>query len=104
VRNPIIPLILSGILVFNVGDALAKGVAMGNHTADEISSACTKAGGVFTQDSGGYGCSTNCHGGPGNACSVGCKSDHTCYGQVPGRNKSTVSPGNVLRGSTKPSR
>jgi hypothetical protein len=106
-RNPIIPLILGGILVFHAGEALAKTVAMHNHGADEIKSACTNAGGEFVQDSGGYACSTNCHGGPpgsGQVCVVSCKSDHTCLGEVPGRQGPTVSPINVLRGSTKTGR
>ena len=103
-RNLLVSIIALGVLALGVDPSPAKQVAMHNHTSDEIQKACTNAGGEFTQDPGGYGCSTNCHGGHGSQCVVGCKSDHTCTGQVPGRSGPTVSPINVLKGSSRVSR
>jgi hypothetical protein len=81
---------------------------MHNHSAEEIKSACDKAGGAFSQDAGGYGCSSDCHGGHsgphGADCVVACKTDKSCAGQVPGRKGPTVSPLNVLKGSARSAR
>jgi len=90
-------------IMFGIEPSLAtKLVPMQNHTSDEIKSACGKAGGDYTETpDGGYGCSTNCHGGSGGDCIVACKKDHSCTGAVPGRAGPTASPLNVLRGSVR---
>ena len=74
----------------SVGSSLANEVALHKHTAEEVKDACNKAGGSFSQDPGGmYGCGTDCHGGPGTDCTVGCTKDQTCTGQVIGRGRPT---------------
>jgi hypothetical protein len=61
------------------------------HSADDIRNHCKDAGGTFSQDETGYGCSTNCKGGPadesgaGSQCSVSCSLSQKCKGYVPGR-------------------
>ena len=61
------------------------------HSADDIRNHCKDAGGSFSQDETGYGCSTNCKGGPadesgaGSQCSVSCSLAQKCKGNVPGR-------------------
>ena len=61
------------------------------HSADDIRNHCKDAGGTFSQDETGYGCSTNCKGGPadesgaGSQCSVSCSLAQKCKGNVPGR-------------------
>jgi len=81
--------VLIGVLGLNAGSALANEVNIHKYTADEIKSACSKAGGSFSQDAGGYGCGTDCHGGPGTDCLVSCKNGQACVAQVIGRRKPT---------------
>jgi hypothetical protein len=64
--------------------ALANEVSLHKHSADELKNICQKTGGKFSQDASGYGCGTNCHGGPGTDCIVACKADQNCTGQVIG--------------------
>src|SRR4051794_35235681 len=86
-------LLASGLVALSAAPAASTEVKMGKHTSSEIKNACDKAGGTYTEDPGGYGCATNCHGGPGGACVVGCKSNHQCTGEVPLR----TTPASVLR-------
>jgi len=71
-----------------VGAAEAKTIPLhGTYTADDIKKHCDAAGGTFNHD--GYGCSTNCKGGPaaedgsGSVCSVNCSLTNKCKGYVP---------------------
>ena len=89
-RNLTVPLIVILAIGLSVGSSSAREVALHKHTAEELKSACNKTGGSFSQDPGGmYGCGTDCHGGPGTDCTVGCTKDQTCTGQVPGRGRPT---------------
>ena len=77
--------LLSMIGAFAVaGSAFATEVSMQKHTAEEIKTVCEKVGGKFSQDPTGYDCGTDCHGGPGTDCVVGCKMDQPCFAQVIG--------------------
>ena len=82
-RNLTALLVLVGILWLG-GSSLAAEVSMQKHTADEIKSVCDKVGGRFLQDAGGYGCGTNCQGGPGTDCIVSCKTGQVCFAQTIG--------------------
>lgn len=72
---------------------------MHKHTLDELKSVCSKAGGSFSQDSNGYACGTNCHGGSGTDCIVDCKNDQNCTAQVIGRRR----PASLLSALQAPS-
>jgi hypothetical protein len=63
---------------------------MHKHSAAELKSVCDKVGGSFSQDANIYGCGTDCHGGPGTACVVDCKTDQTCFAQVTGSRRPTT--------------
>jgi len=69
-------------------------------TVEEIKSICEKVGGAFTQDAGGYGCGTDCHGGPGTTCIVNCRPDQRCVAQM-SRGKRPRSLINALQPSAK---
>ena len=71
-RNLLVPFILIGVLGV-AGPAMARDVHLHKYSMDEMKTACTKAGGKFSQGGGLYGCGTDCHGGPGTACIVTCK-------------------------------
>ena len=80
------------------GSALASEAAMHKFTADELKSACDKAGGSFSQDANGYGCGTNCQGKSGTDCVVACKNnDKSCFAQVPGRARPKSLPNALTR-------
>jgi len=66
------------------GPAAARPIHLSKQTVEQIKSACEKVGGKFSQDSNGYGCGTNCHGGTGTACIVFCTADAGCTAQVSG--------------------
>jgi hypothetical protein len=92
VRTLTVAFILIGAISLSVSSSLAKEIAL-RATAKELKNVCDEAGGSFSQDPGGmYGCGTDCHGGPGTDCTVGCTKDQTCTGQVPG----SGSPTNLL--------
>ena len=82
-RNLIVRLIVVGAFGFS-GASLASDIYLSKHTAAELKSICDKAGGKFSQDASGYGCGTDCHGQPGTACDVFCKSGEKCVAQVIG--------------------
>jgi len=79
---------------------LASDVHLAKQTAEEIKSVCDKAGGKFSQDANGYGCGTDCHGGPGTDCVVFCKTGEKCDAQVIGGRR----PKNALSALQAPAR
>jgi hypothetical protein len=82
-RHLTVALVLIGTLGLS-GPSLARDLYLGKHTPDELKTVCAKAGGRFSQDSGGYGCGTDCHGSPGTDCTVYCKAGKRCVAQVIG--------------------
>ncbi len=84
-----IPCILFGVIALG-GPASANDINLRKHSADEIKSVCEKVGGKFSQDARGYGCGTNCRGGPGTDCLVSCKNDQPCFAQVIGARRPTT--------------
>jgi hypothetical protein len=90
VRNLTIALVLIGAFGLS-SPALARDIYLKKHTSEELKSICEKVGGRFSQDSGGYGCGTDCRGKPGTACVAYCKPDKRCVVQViGGRRPKTV--------------
>ena len=87
-RSVALPLILIGAFGLNVS-SYARDVSLGKHTAEEVKSVCEKVGGRFSQDATGHYCSTDCHGGPGTDCVVGCKTGLPCVAQVIGSRRPT---------------
>ena len=87
-RSVAVPLILIGAFGLNVS-SYARDVSLGKHTAEEVKSVCEKVGGRFSQDATGHYCSTDCHGGPGTDCVVGCKTGLPCVAQVIGSRRPT---------------
>lgn len=97
-RNSIIALM--SLAIFGLaGNSSASEISMHKHTLDELKSVCSKAGGSFSQDSNGYACGTNCHGGSGTDCIVDCKNDQNCTAQVIGRRR----PASLLSALQAPS-
>ena len=84
-----IPFIFIGIFGISVS-SFARDVSLGKHSAEEIKGVCEKVGGKFSQDATGHYCGTNCHGGPGTDCTVGCKTGQTCIAQVIGSRRPTT--------------
>jgi hypothetical protein len=63
----------------------AAEVGLQKSSADELKATCEKVGGSFSNDSGGYGCGTDCRGGKGTDCTVFCPgSAKRCTAQVTG--------------------
>jgi|SRR5262245_29048392 hypothetical protein len=97
-RSSIVFLILVVICGFGAGSSFASEMAMRKLTAEELKRACDKAGGVFSQDTGGYGCGTDCQGKSGTDCVVACKNnDKNCFAQVPGRARPANLPDALVR-------
>jgi hypothetical protein len=90
-------LVLTGALALN-GAALARDITLPQMNAEALKSACDKAGGKFSQDAKGYGCGTNCLGGPGTDCIVHCATGEKCTAQVIGARH----PKSVAEALTKP--
>jgi hypothetical protein len=88
-RSLAIALILIGVFGLSVS-SFARDVSIGKHSAEEVKSVCDKVGGKFSQDATGHYCGTNCHGGPGTDCVVGCKTGQTCIAQVIGGRRPTT--------------
>jgi hypothetical protein len=88
-RRAAVPLVLLGLFGFGIS-CFAREVSIGKHTADEVKRVCDKAGGKFSQDATGHYCGTNCHGGPGTDCTVGCKTGQACIAQVIGSRRPTT--------------
>lgn len=91
--------ILTGTLAFS-GAALAKDLTLPKTSAEQLKSTCDSAGGKFSQGANGYGCGTDCHGGPGTDCTVYCPADQKCSAQVIGGRR----PRSVAEALTKPER
>jgi hypothetical protein len=65
--------------------AFARDIYLAKQTVDDMKAVCQKTGGRFSQDKNGYGCGTNCKGGPGTDCIVFCKAGKKkCVAQVVG--------------------
>ncbi len=92
-------LVLIGVLAVT-GPALARDVTLKKTSAEELKSACDKAGGKFSPGDKRYGCGTNCQGGPGTDCIVSCAPDGKCTAQVIGARR----PKSVLEALQKPAR
>ena len=99
VRNLAVTLVLMSAIGFAIA-ASARDINLQKFSADEVKSACTKAGGSFSEYSGGYGCGTDCHGKPGTACLVDCKTGERCVAQVIGGRR----PKNLLSALQVPER
>jgi hypothetical protein len=82
-RRLIAPFILLGIFAL-AGAASARDIYLPKSSADELKAVCAKLSGKFSQDSNGYGCGTDCNGGPGTACIVFCKPEEKCLAEVIG--------------------
>ncbi len=76
-------LILTGALALS-GAALARDLTFPKTNAEQLKSVCDGAGGKFSQDAKGFGCGTDCKGGPGTDCTVYCPLDQKCTAQVIG--------------------
>ncbi len=92
-------LILTGALALG-GAAHARDLTLPKTGADELKSACAKAGGRFSQDPRGYDCGTDCQGGPGTDCIVHCAARQKCTAQVIGGRR----PHSVAEALSKPAR
>ena len=88
-RSLAVPVMLIGIFGLSVS-SFARDVSIGKHTAEEVKSVCDKVGGKFSQDATGHYCGTNCRGGPGTDCVVGCKTGQPCFAQVIGSRRPTT--------------
>jgi hypothetical protein len=97
VRHLISLLLLTGALASS-GVVLAAETTLPRTTAEQLKDTCTKAGGKFSQDAKGYGCGTDCHGGPSTDCTVFCTADQKCTAQVVGARR----PRSVAEALTKP--
>jgi hypothetical protein len=86
VRIYIAPLVLIAALCLSAS-CFASDVNLQKQTPEQLKSACDVAGGKFSQDSRGYGCGTNCTGGPGTACTVFCEPDKKCVAQAMGSHR-----------------
>jgi hypothetical protein len=77
--------------VMRSGPSFAIDVSVGKHSIEEIKAVCEKMGGRFSQGAAHYDCGTNCHGGPGTDCIVGCNTaDQSCIAQVSGGRRATT--------------
>ena len=93
-RSSGVSVLLIAMGAFDV-PSFASEVSIGRHSADEVKRVCEKVGGRFSQDATGHYCGTDCHGGPGTDCTVGCKNGQACIAQVIGaRRPNTL--GNAL--------
>lgn len=92
-------LILTGVSALT-GAALARDLTLPKTSTDQLKNACDKAGGKFSQDTKGYGCGTDCTGGPGTDCTVFCSADQKCTAQVIGARR----PRSVADALTTPQR
>jgi hypothetical protein len=83
-RHLTVLLIVAGALAVlaSARPALAIDTTLAKASVDEVKAVCEKVGGRFSQDSKGYGCGTNCHGGPGTSCIVNCREGERCVAQM----------------------
>ena len=106
-RHPIALPVLTGALVLSLvlflalgAPSLARDLTLPKTTAEALQAACTKAGGKFSQDAHGYGCGTDCAGGPGTDCIVHCAAEQKCTAQMIGARRAR----SVADALTKPGR
>jgi hypothetical protein len=99
VRTVIAALALVSALAL-AGPCLANEFVLHKSSLQELKAVCDKAGGKFSQDANGYGCGSDCRGGPGTDCTVFCKTDEKCYAQVIGARR----PSNALNALLAPMR
>jgi hypothetical protein len=99
VRKSTVLLILIGALALSA-PSRARDITLHKTSVEEMKTTCAKAGGRFSQDAGGYGCGTNCHGDPGTDRTVYCKAEQKCFAQVIGARR----PHTVAEALTKPER
>jgi hypothetical protein len=93
-KSMFVTVIATATLIFACDQAFARLVHLsGTHSKDELKAAC---GSHYNEDAGGYGCSTNCHGGTGNQCTVGCTNNGKCNGEVPLRGRPLGTLGAIL--------
>jgi hypothetical protein len=92
-------IVLAGIVALGT-PSLARDLTLPKTTADQLKAACAKAGGKFSQDARGYGCGTDCNGGPSTDCIVHCVANERCTAQVIGARR----PRSVAEALTKPKR
>ncbi|HVY43872.1 MAG TPA: hypothetical protein VG966_12630 [Hyphomicrobiaceae bacterium] len=87
-KRHLIPLFIALPPALLGGTVLSPTVALADHSDFKASmmdvlGACKKAGGVFSDDDGGYGCTKNNCDGKGGSCTVGCTRDEQCKGSTP---------------------
>jgi hypothetical protein len=103
-RHPTALLVLIGALALQsamfAGAARARDITLPKTTPEALRAACDKAGGKFSQGARGYGCGTDCAGGPGTDCTVYCPTGEKCTAQVIGARR----PHSVAEALTKPAR
>jgi hypothetical protein len=93
--------ILVGIISTGlVNPSPAREIHLQKRSIEDIKSVCAKVGGEFSQDSRGYGCGTNCKGGPGTACIVYCPTGQRCIAQVIGARRPTSVQNALEKGHT----
>lgn len=80
--------------------SLGRDLTLPKTTAEQLKTACAKAGGKFSQGPDSYGCGTDCQGGPGTDCIVHCVAERKCDAQVIGARR----PRSVAEALTKPAR
>jgi hypothetical protein len=98
-RQLIALLVVTGAVALG-SPAVARNLTLPKTSSDALHSACDAAGGKFSLGPRGYGCGTNCKGGPGTDCIVHCKADRKCTAQVIGSRR----PHSVADALTKPKR
>jgi hypothetical protein len=96
-------LVLIGVLVLSLalpGAAPARDITLPKTAPEALRAACDAAGGKFSQETRGYGCGTDCAGGPGTDCTVFCPAGEKCTTQVIGGRR----PHSVAAALSKPTR
>jgi hypothetical protein len=96
-----VTVIFAGIVSLGfVSPSLARETYLHKRSIEDIKSICDKVGGEFSRDSRGYGCGTNCKGGPGTACVVYCPTGQRCIAQVIGARRPTSVQNALEKGHT----
>ena len=87
-KRHLIPLFIAVLPALVGATVLSPTVAFADHSDFKASmmavlGACKEAGGVFSDDDGGYGCTKKNCDGKGGSCTVGCTRDEQCKGSTP---------------------